>query len=332
MSLTRREWLKSALAGATAVVLPAMDGPEALAQASGVRPGAPAPSIPATAGSFRFVHLTDIHVQRERNGDQGFARALKAVESLQPRPDFILTGGDLVFDVLAHGPERSRALFELFNKVLADHTSLPAFHTIGNHDVFGWSPRSGVRPDTAGYGKALARDYLRMERTYHRFDHKGWRFFCLDNIQPGGNERYPYEGFIDGPQMEWFEAELKGTDPRMPVLLCEHIPTVTVTHAGHAHLVKDKSWQVPSGFICTDAARRTALYATRNVRLSLSGHIHERDRVEYLGTTYINDGAVSGNWWKGAYRGVEEGFGIIDCRPDGTFEHRYFDYGWQAKD
>jgi hypothetical protein len=28
---------------------------------------------------------------------------------------------------------------------------------------------------------------------------------------------------------------------------------------------------------------------------------------------------------------MPEGFGIVDCRPDGTFSYRYDDYGWEAR-
>jgi hypothetical protein len=29
---------------------------------------------------------------------------------------------------------------------------------------------------------------------------------------------------------------------------------------------------------------------------------------------------------------VPEGFGVLDLRPDGTFDHRYETYGWTAQD
>lgn len=279
--------------------------------------------------AFRFVHLTDIHIKRERGGDQGFAKALQAVEALKPRPDFILTGGDLVFDVLNATPAKARELFDLYLKVLADNTSLKTHNTVGNHDVFGWHPKSGLSPRTAGYGKAMVKDRLHWTETYHRFDHKGWRFFSLDNIQPGGDHRHPYEGRLDPVQFEWFKAELQKTDPKTPIVTCEHIPLITVTGFGHGDLYKEREWRFPNAYICGDATQRLSLLQTRNVRLSLSGHIHERDRIEYLGTTFINDGAVCGNWWKGAYRGVPEGFGVFDLNADGTFDYHYHDYGWK---
>ena len=43
------------------------------------------------------------------------------------------------------------------------------------------------------------------------------------------------------------------------------------------------------------------------------------------------DGAVSGNWWKGHFHEFAEGYGVFDLFPDGTFEHQYVTYGWEAK-
>lgn len=277
---------------------------------------------------FRFVHFTDIHVQPELSAAKGFAKALTAAESLKPRPDFILTGGDLVFDVMETGEARARELFRLYKKVIADNTSLPVHNTIGNHDVFGWTTREGVTPQTPGYGRELVKDMLEMKETYHVFEHKGWRFFSLDNIQRGDDG--PYQGYLDDRQRSWFIAELARTDAKMPIVVCEHIPLITVTLFDHKDLNKEGAWRVGNNLVCRDSADRLALLGSKNVRLCLSGHIHERDRIEYRGMTFINDGAVCGNWWKGIYRGVREGFGVYDLRPDGTFEYKYHEYGWQA--
>ena len=34
--------------------------------------------------------------------------------------------------------------------------------------------------------------------------------------------------------------------------------------------------------------------------------------------------------WRGPDVDTEEGFAVIDCRPDGTFDYRYHEYGWDA--
>ena len=48
--------------------------------------------------TFRFIFMTDIHVQPELSGDEGFKQAIQKVNKL--KPDFVITGGDLVFDAL----------------------------------------------------------------------------------------------------------------------------------------------------------------------------------------------------------------------------------------
>ncbi len=67
-----------------------------------------------------------------------------------------------------------------------------------------------------------------------------------------------------------------------------------------------------------------------NVKLCLSGHLHLLDRVDYNGVTYLCNGAVSGNWWKGRHKDCDEGYAVIDLYDDGSFEHQYVKYGWKA--
>jgi hypothetical protein len=66
------------------------------------------------------------------------------------------------------------------------------------------------------------------------------------------------------------------------------------------------------------------------VKLCLSGHEHLWDRVQYNAVTYVCNGAVCGNWWKGAYHETSEGYGVVDLYADGTFEVEYVRYGWQV--
>ncbi len=316
-AITRRTFLAGAAAAGAGALLPGTPGradPPVLRRVNGSRP-------------FRFVHLADIHVQPERAADRGFAAALRAVEALRPRPDFILTGGDLVFDVMEAGPARARELFALYRRVLADHTALPVRDCLGNHDLFGWRTRAGVTPQTPGYGRALATEFLRLKSTYYHFDHAGWRFFVLDNIQPGGPRGY--QGFLDPPQREWLAAELRATGPQTPIVVVEHIPILTVTPFAYEEMVRDRTWRLQNSLVCSDTPERLPLLATRNVRLCLSGHTHQCDRVEYRGTTFVNDGAVSGAWWRGPNRGVEEGFGVFDLAPDGSIRYEYLDYHWE---
>ncbi len=315
---SRRDFLHGAVGAGLAALLPGSAAGQA-----------PAPPRDA-AGSFRFVHLSDIHIEPELSAPKGLAQCLRAVHDLKQKPDFILTGGDLVFDVLEASPQRAKELFELYKKVLADNTDLAVHNTLGNHDVFGWMNRDGVTPKSPGYGKSLAKDLLRLAETYYEFEHKGWRFFVLDNVQPAADPAQIYEGGLDRPQMEWLAGRLKRCKPGTPIAICEHIPMMTVTAFAFPGTYKQNKWEFSNSLVCGDTVERLKLYADHNVRLCLSGHVHQLDRIEYRGMTVICDGAVCGNWWKGPREGVKEGFGVLDLWPDGRVEHHYQDYGWKA--
>lgn len=319
----RRQFIQGAAAGAATL----------LTSCAGVR-AADEAAYPGAASSFRFVHLTDLHLQPEKGADQGVMQALKKVHELNPRPDFIQLGGDLIMDALGEGEARSRLQFELFRKVMADHTDLPLRYCLGNHDVFGWEEKNGVGKEHLLYGKAMAAELLEFEKTWYAFDHKGWRFYVLDNIQQDAPDSpiTSYQGFIDPEQWAWLEADLAAKDPAVPAVVICHIPIVTVTMFNTwAHRYEEKMYRIPSAAVCQDAVKLANLFQKHQVRLNLSGHIHQLDRVDFRDVTYICDGAVSGNWWKGPLENVQEGFGVIDLRADGSFEHQYIDYGWEAR-
>ena len=81
----------------------------------------------------------------------------------------------------------------------------------------------------------------------------------------------------------------------------------------------------------SDAGRLRRLFLNHpRVKVCVSGHIHQVDRVKFTGVTYICDGAVSARWWKGRNAECDEGYGVIDLNPDGTFAHEYVTYGWKA--
>ena len=49
-----------------------------------------------------------------------------------------------------------------------------------------------------------------------------------------------------------------------------------------------------------------------NVKLVLAGHLHHLEEIRIDGISYINGGAICGNWWKGAQKGCPEGFMVLD--------------------
>jgi 3',5'-cyclic-AMP phosphodiesterase len=294
-------------------------------------PGSPAQARPTPAGRpLRIAHLTDIHVQPELRANEGMSACLRHVNGLKDRPDLIVTGGDQIMDAFDQGRERSQVLWDLWNSCLKSDNSIPARHVLGNHDIWGWNKKkSKCTGDEPGYGKAWACEQFARSTPYTSFDQQGWHIVLLDSVQPKGDG---YVGRLDEEQFAWLEADLRAAGSA-PVAVFSHIPIFAVCVYSDSAKKKDDpdNWYVSGGLMHSDAHRIRKLFMKHpNVKLCVSGHIHQVDRVEYCGVTYICDGAVSGRWWKGRHAECDEGYGLFDLHPDGTFSHQYQTFGWKA--
>jgi hypothetical protein len=157
----------------------------------------------------------------------------------------------------------------------------------------------------------------------------------LDSTQPKGDDGYVAR--LDDEQFEWLEGDLAAVEARAtggaksPVCVLSHIP---IASAGALFIVKvneSGDYRVSGSLMHQDAQRIKNLFAKHvNVKLCLSGHTHLVDRIDYLGVAYLGNGAVSGAWWKGKNHEFAEGYALIDLYEDGTFDHEYVTYGWQA--
>ena len=174
----------------------------------------------AAPANFDFVFLTDTHIQPELAAADGCAMAFKKVR--ETKADFVLQGGDHVFDAMGVDRQRADSLFDLYAR-MEHFVEKPVRHTIGNHDQFGLLPKSGVSIDSPGYGKQLFRD--RVGPTYYSFDHKGYHFIVLDTVQPTPDRSW--EARIDDAQLEWLTADLAKLAVGAPVIVAGHVPLVT---------------------------------------------------------------------------------------------------------
>lgn len=270
-------------------------------------------SLEAAAADFTFVHVTDMHIQPELDAANATRRCFQKVNSL--RPDFVVTGGDLIFDALARPYDHARKLFALYQET-ARTLEPPVHNVIGNHDVFGLHIESGVSPNDPNYGKKMYED--RFGKTYSSFDHKGWHFILLDSIGMGEDRRF--YGFIDPAQVEWLRADLEKTGKERPIIVVTHVPLVTgvVPFIGQP-LEKQRS------LLVTNATEVLRLLSGYRVKAVLQGHTHVREVVDYLGCKYITSGAVAGSWWKGPWIGHPEGFGVLRAQ-NGEISWRYETY------
>jgi 3',5'-cyclic AMP phosphodiesterase CpdA len=244
------------------------------------------------------------------------AACLRDVHALDG-PDLILHGGDAIYDACEADRAETQAQWQLWQKILRDECRLPLEHCLGNHDLWG-----GAGGDEA---KQWALDEFGLAQRYRSFDRAGWHFIVLDSIQPRGDG---YEARLDDEQFAWLKADLKAVARTTPVLVLSHVPILCSCAFFDGNNEATGNWVVPKSLMHVDARSLKDLFHKHpNVKLCLSGHTHLRDRVDYNGVTYLCNGAVSGNWWRGAYQGCQPGYGLIDLNDDGSFDHEYIVYG-----
>ncbi len=276
---------------------------------------------------FRVAHLTDMHVMPDGallvNAQAGFIRALEHAQGQPRQPDLILQGGDAIMDALRQGKADVTAQWAAFNAALQQHLRTQIRHAIGNHDCW-------TGPDSDGdalYGKAWAMKELKLERPYYSFDAGGWHFIVLDSTDLTVKDAHGYTAKLDEAQFRWLEADLRETPASKPVLVLSHIPILAVC----AYLDGDNelsgNWNVPGAWMHIDARRLKTLFSAHsNIKLCLSGHVHLRDSAVYNGVTYACNGAVCGNWWRGAYQETQPGYALVDLWNDGSFRIEYVRY------
>lgn len=322
--LTRREVLASGTVAAAASWLAA----PAQSAVADNRGNASPNSVRHRA--LRFAHLTDSHVQPELRAGEGLRACLRHMQEQPDRPTFLVTGGDLIMDAYGSDFARTKLQWDLYTRILKDACLLPVAHCLGNRDIWGWNRQgSGATGDEPMYGKKWAMEVLGLSSAYHAFERAGWKFLVFDSVQP---DDAGFRGELGEVQFEWLRDQLARTPLATPIVVVSHIPilSTTVFMAIRDAEADGRQWSIPALAMHMDARKIIGLFAQHpNVRLCLSGHTHLLDRVEYGGVTYICDGAVCGGFWKGPNQNCPEGYGIVDLFDDGSFEHRYVNYGWQ---
>jgi Icc protein len=275
---------------------------------------------PATQ-DFSFLFITDCHLQPELNAAQGCGQCFKKARTI--KSDFVLQGGDHIFDGLQVSRARASGLYDLYGKTEQD-LGMKIYHTLGNHDCFGVYPSSGVAESDPLYGKKMFEE--RFGKTYYSFDHKGVHFIVLDSI--GITSDRAYEGRVDAAQLDWLKSDLGGLPALTPIIVTTHIPLVT---AFSSYVPVPDPEPKHHGMSVANAYEVIALFEGHNVLGVLQGHTHINERVMWRGVPYITSGAVCGNWWHGTRMGTPEGFTVVRVEH-GKLSASYESYGFRTID
>jgi 3',5'-cyclic AMP phosphodiesterase CpdA len=269
---TRREFIKTAGAIAAASCLPITTVELAFAD---------------TRKNFTFAHISDAHIQHiegtkfVRNWDRGLIRAVAETNLLEPKPDFVVFGGDLAQlgkkSELDHGAE------------MLSRLNYKTHCVLGEHDYY---------LDLGEYWSKLFGDH------YYSWDHKGVHFVVLNSILtyddwtferwPSAEQRMLEMAGLDNPngspfmvgskQREWLAKDLKKVKKDTPVIVFSHSPIQKIY----------KGWN----FWTEDAEEVQALLKPFDDVTVIYGHVHQ---IQYNQIGNISFNAVMATAWPWPY-------------------------------
>jgi len=248
----------------------------------------------------------------------GMSQALHHVQRLHQKVEFIINGGDAIMDALEADKEKTKTQFGIFQSILKNDNSLPVYHCIGNHDVWGWFIKENKPDQDRLYGKVWVVEEFNMPRRYYSFTKDRWHFIVLDSTQlnPAGG----YIAKLDPEQLDWFQQELKQVPTDKFICIVSHIPILSIC----AGLYFDRTEtngdiKIQRNLMHSDFfSLKKILLQYPNIKVCISGHIHLQDELDYLGIKYYCNGAISGNWWKGSFQEFAPAYAVMEFYDDGT--------------
>jgi Icc protein len=272
MTTNRRNFLRTTGAGLAASMLPI----------SMVRL-----SFAGQAEDFTLAYISDAHIQHikgnefVRNWDRGLIRAVAEANLLEPKPDFVVFGGDLAQlgtkAELDHGAEILSGLNYKTHVVM------------GEHDYY---------LDLGEYWSELYGDH------YYSFDHKGVHFIVLNSIVtydewtfdrwPTAEQRMNEMAGLDNPngspfmvgdkQLKWLTKDLGNTAKDTPVVVFSHSPLQKIY----------KGWN----FWTEEAEQIQALLQPFDSANVIYGHVHQ---IQYNQIDNIAFTSVMSTAWPWPY-------------------------------
>ncbi len=229
-------------------------------------------------GSYRFVVIGDT-----RSNPDLWANVVKHINQLDPRPDFVISTGDLV----RYGS--TEEYFDYFIPPLLE-TDLNFFVAIGNHD-------------DGSDGKALEYRYLFGKSSLNYFlDYGKCRYIFFDNV----SKVKPYQ-----ESLEWLDSVLAETPHDFRIIVSAHKPIATVEKWAYHSWNKDYS----DNF--------TNLMSKYSVDHVFFGHIHAYSTATLNGVPYtITGGGGAGLHDRYGPLGNVHHYIICDVKPDGSMKQK----------
>lgn len=276
--------------------------------------------------SLRFAFVSDIHVKPGAIPEAGMARAIRHVQNLKPKVDFIINGGDHIMDALEGKKESVQKQWDLYHSIMSAENKLTVYPCIGNHDIYGWFHKV-PDPTDALYGKAWAMKELKMDERYYHFKKGNWNFIVLDSTQ--NNPAGGYIGKVDEAQLTWLTNKLTEIPSSDHICIVSHIPVLSICSGLFFNKTEaNGDLMIKRNLMHSDFLVLKKLFNKYpNIKACLSGHVHLQDEVHYHGITYYCNGAVSGDWWSGPFQEFDPAYAVFEFYEDGSTKREMMTYG-----
>jgi 3',5'-cyclic AMP phosphodiesterase CpdA len=264
---------------------------------------------------FTFIFMSDIHYHEKNNAPKALNMVIDTINAM--KPDLVLVGGDIIYDVMRQTEVEAEELSQSFFKSIA-RLEAPTYYAIGNHEHFGLYDKE-IDENHPLFGKKFYEMYF--GDTYYSFDHKGWHFITLDNMEIKDRT---YIGRVDSMQMEWLKTDLENVSDSTPIVIMAHVPLITTLSQYYGGGVRSNTNKLAT----ENTNDILKLFKDKNLKLVLQGHVHYFEALNVLNKTmFISAPSVAGKWWLGKQHDIEEGFIRIDVKGD-EFDYHYIDYGF----
>ena len=211
---------------------------------------------------FRLTQISDTHLARRLTKlTDNFHRVADHIDAT--RPDLVINSGDLAFSA----PTSPDDL--VFAKSLHDALPVPCRHLPGNHDIGDNPTAVGPAPSHPASERDLQNFRSVMGEDRWRFDEAGWCFVGLNSLIMNTGLASEAE------QFDWLASELSRTGGR-PVALFLHKP-LYLNAPDDPELEASAIRYVPQ----PTRQRLIEMFATVDLRLVASGHVHQRRDFTY---------------------------------------------------
>jgi hypothetical protein len=227
---------------------------------------------------FIFVHLTDAHVSENRRSLIGLSTFVRELNSMTPRPRFVVNSGDLLnlHKALVNSPASGHASFRNYVGIM-NHLAMPCYNVAGDHTDSSYRldqfPRGDHRCAKPMYWEYLGPHFFSFEYGAIHFVSVdfGYHLGKRQIVVNGKQLEYPTNQ-VQPMHVKWLDQDMAARGKRQYVITAAEF---------------DLEDHCP-GFL--ELARK------HDVRMQLVGDIHvvsSKDRF----VPYRVGGALAGCWW-----------------------------------